>query len=342
MVQDPPAVSPAIKVVHLQRRAVPGVFSVENLFNDVREAMPADVDIDLRKNKHASRGIVGRIADAVTARRERGSVNHILGDVHYLAWLLPRRGTVITVLDCVSLDRLKGARKAALWLLWYWLPLRHAEHVTVISEYTRDSLLSWVKYPAERIHVIHPPVSPVFARSPLPARGERFRLLHVGVTANKNLPRLIEAVAGLPVTLVIVGKLDADIRAQLAAADVTYENYFNLALPALVEQYHRADALAFVSTYEGFGLPIIEAQAVGRPVITSNVCSMPEASGGAALLVDPRDVSAIRRAVQRLIDEPALAQQLVERGVANAALYTRERIAAEYAALYRLMSDTHA
>jgi glycosyltransferase involved in cell wall biosynthesis len=116
---------------------------------------------------------------------------------------------------------------------------------------------------------------------------------------------------------------------------VAYENRSELGDAELLAAYRRCDALIFVSTYEGFGLPIIEAQAVGRPVITSRVCSMPEASGGAACLVDPFDVADIRRAIQRLIDDPAYAQTLVRFGYENAARYAPERVAAAYAALYR-------
>ncbi|CAN5767845.1 N/A [soil metagenome] len=325
----------AVRVVQFQRRAVGG-FSVERLFADVRSALPADVSVELRTNHFPSRGLLGRAVDALLARRRRGEVNHILGDVHYLAWFLPRKRTVVTVLDCVSLERLRGARRAALWLLWYWLPLQHADHVTVISEYTREALLGWVRYPPDRIHVIRPPVSNEFKPWPAPRRGERLRLLHVGTGPHKNLRRVIEAARPLPVTLVIIGKLDA--ATEDALAGIPHENHYNLTRAEIVEQYRLADALVFASTYEGWGLPIIEAQATGRPVITSSVCSMPEAAGGAAIIVDPTDVNAIRAAILRIIDDPDFARALVHRGFENAALYAADRVAAQYADLYRTIS----
>jgi glycosyltransferase involved in cell wall biosynthesis len=114
-----------------------------------------------------------------------------------------------------------------------------------------------------------------------------------------------------------------------------HENHVQLDDAALLDVYRACDAVIFASTYEGFGLPIIEAQAIGRPVITSRVCSMPEASGGAALFVDPHDVADIRRAIQSLIDDPQAAAELVRRGYPNAARYAPERIGAAYAELYR-------
>jgi glycosyltransferase involved in cell wall biosynthesis len=331
--------SSPLRVKHLQRRASHGQFSVERLFEDVRRALPADVTAVLRVNRFPSRGVARRLADAVGARRARGEINHVLGDVHYLAWFLPRRKTVITVLDCVSLERMRGAKLGLFWLAWYWWPLRHADRVTVISRYTQESLLRWVDYPRDRIHVIPPPLSAEFTAAPPPPRGARLRLLQVGTGPNKNLPRVIEAAAGLPVHLAIVGRLSDQHRALLARHAVPFDNHVDLGREQLVEQYRRADAVVFASTYEGFGLPIIEAQATGRPVITSRRCSMPEAAGDAALLVDPEDVGELRAAIARCCDDPAACAALVERGFANAAKYRPERIAAQYAEVYRLVAE---
>jgi glycosyltransferase involved in cell wall biosynthesis len=332
-------VSRSIDVVQFQRRALPGRFSVERLSEDVRDSLPPDIQIDLRTNRHESRGIIGRVADAVSARGARGSVKHVLGDVHYLAWFLPRRGTVLTVLDCVFLERMRGPRLWLFWLLWYWWPLRHADQVIVISQFIRESLLRWVRYPAERIHVIPPPLSAEFEASPAPTRGARLRLLQIGTGENKNLMRVIEAVNSLPVTLVIIGKLDASHRAQLSRFGVAYENYLDLDRADLGEQYRRADAVVFVSTYEGFGMPIIEAQAVGRPVITSNICSMPEAAGRGACFVDPLDIADIRRGIRRLLEDPEYCDELVALGRTNAARCAATRVAAQYAALYRKVHE---
>lgn len=328
-----------IDVLHLQRRGGHTSFSVERLFDDVRSAMPADIQVRLRVNRFMSVGVPGRLRDAFAAWRHRGSVNHVLGDVHYLAWFLPRRSTVLTVLDCVSLERLSGLRRWLFWLLWYWWPLRRAAQVTVISEFSRDVLLGAVQYPPERIHVIHPPLSPEFTATPPVAHDGPRRLLQVGTVGNKNLPRVVEAVAGLPVMLVIIGALHDTERERMAALGIFFENHASLDRDELVEQYRRADMLVFASTYEGFGLPIIEAQAIGRPVLTSRVAAMPEAAGGAACLVDPLDVADIRRGIRQILEDDAYAQALVVSGLENAARYAPARIAEQYAAIYRSLAS---
>jgi glycosyltransferase involved in cell wall biosynthesis len=324
-----------IDVVQFQRRAGPTSFSVERLFDDVRAAMPADIRVRLEVNRHMSQGVLARLHDAISAWRRRGLVNHVLGDVHYLAWLLPRRATLLTVLDCVSLERLSGLRRWLFWLLWYWWPARRSAHLTVISEFSASTLRGWLDLPPDRLHVIHPPLSPEFRYVPLPPRGLLARVLQVGTVANKNLERVIEALAGLPVRLVVVGRLAPHHHALLRHHGVEAELHENLDRHALAAQYVAADMLLFASTYEGFGLPIIEAQATGRPVVTSTVGAMPEAAGGAACLVDPFDVADIRRGVRRVLEEPRYAADLVARGRANAENYCADRIAGEYAALYR-------
>ncbi len=132
-----------------------------------------------------------------------------------------------------------------------------------------------------------------------------------------------------------MGPLSDRQRALLADAAIDYENHVGLSREALVEQYRLCDMLLFPSTYEGFGLPIVEAQAVGRPVVTSRVWSMPEVAGGAAEMVDPFDVAGIRAGVERVIADEPYRRDLVERGFANAARFSAAAVAERYAALYR-------
>ena len=328
-----------LDVLQFQRRAVPGAFSIERIFEDVRSAIPPDIAVTVRINRFMSRGVLRRIADALGAWRMGGPVNHIVGDVHYLAWFLPRKKTMITVHDCVSLERMTGVKRWVFWFFWYWLPLRGIAYVTVISEFSRKSLQKWVQYPSDRIQIIPPTLSHEFCKSPLVEHGNPPRLLHIGTKTNKNLNRLIEAHEGLEITLVVVGRLDDATRTRIDELGIVFENYVDLDDAGLVREYQKADMLVFVSTYEGFGMPIIEAQGVGRPVLTSNVCSMPEAAGGAACLVDPFDVADIRRGICRLLDDPNYCKELVECGYENAARYSPERIAKRYAAIYRKINE---
>jgi glycosyltransferase involved in cell wall biosynthesis len=102
-------------------------------------------------------------------------------------------------------------------------------------------------------------------------------------------------------------------------------------LPAL---YSAAQCLVFPSLYEGFGLPLLEAMACGTPVVTSNVSSLPEVAGDAALLVDPYAIESIADAVARLLTDSALRQELIRRGTARAAGFTWEAAARQLVSVY--------
>jgi glycosyltransferase involved in cell wall biosynthesis len=104
--------------------------------------------------------------------------------------------------------------------------------------------------------------------------------------------------------------------------------------------YRDADIISFPSTYEGFGMPILEGQAAGRPVLTSDLEPMRSVAGqGGALLVDPQSVDAIREGFLRLMNDGFLRARLIAAGRDNCSRYTLEAVAASYLALYRTLED---
>jgi glycosyltransferase involved in cell wall biosynthesis len=107
-------------------------------------------------------------------------------------------------------------------------------------------------------------------------------------------------------------------------------------------KYREADLVVFCSTFEGFGMPIIEAQAVGRPVVTSNIEPMSEVAGGAACLVDPYDDHSMREGILRVIEEPAYREDLVRRGFENVKRFSAGEIGRRYVRLYQeVMRSRH-
>jgi glycosyltransferase involved in cell wall biosynthesis len=103
----------------------------------------------------------------------------------------------------------------------------------------------------------------------------------------------------------------------------------------LVTFYRLARAFVFPSLYEGFGLPPLEAMANETPVVTSNVSSLPEVAGDAALLVDPYDVASIADGIRRAVTDEPLRQQLITKGRARAKEFSWARAAADTLAVYR-------
>lgn len=324
-----------MQVVQFMRRSRPNVFSLERLYEDIRGSMPDDCGVSVWTCRNASKGFWPRVRDLWAARSAQSDVNHVTGDVHYLTFLLQSQRTVLTVTDLVLIDRLSGLKRWVAWLLWYWLPVRRSRVIVTISQATRNALLESVRCDPQKVKVIYCNVSNEFQPNPRPFDAECPRLLQVGTKPNKNVERIAEAMEGIACRLVIVGPLSANQTEALHRHGIDYENHVGLSREALVDQYSQADMLIFASTYEGFGLPILEAQAVGRPVVTSDLQSMPEVAGDAACLVDPFDIASIRAGVRKVIDDHDYRDALVAAGYRNVTRFTAAAIAEEYATVYR-------
>ena len=188
---------------------------------------------------------------------------------------------------------------------------------------------------SEKIQVIHNCVSSSFRHEIRPFNSECPRILQIGTDPNKNIDRVAAALTGVKCHLVVIGRLSSDQRSAIEESGVSWENHFGLSDDSIVDQYVMCDLVLFASTYEGFGLPIIEANAVGRAVVTSTVSSMPEVAGDAACLVDPFDVASIRLGVIKVIENVQYRDSLVKAGLSNVRRFRGSVIAERYADLYR-------
>ncbi len=296
--------------------------------------MPGQLECVLHVCPCFSKGILPRVRNMFDAARNQSQINHITGDVHYLALMLEKRRTLLTIHDCASLERLRGLRRAVFKFFWFTLPMRRARLVTVISESTRRELLRHVQFDPANIRVVHDCAGSDFVPFPKPFNSDEPNVLHLGTASNKNLERLIQALAGLPCRLSVIGTLTGAQQDLLQQCDIKYSNIPQATDAEVLNSFRSCDLLAFVSTYEGFGLPIIEAQATGRPVVTSNISSMPEAAGNAASFVDPVNVESIRSGLLHVWHDDAYRQSLVKAGFENVKRFRPEAIAGQYVALY--------
>ncbi len=171
---------------------------------------------------------------------------------------------------------------------------------------------------------------------------DRFVLYVGGVNFNKNILNIAEACKRAGVNLVLVGSgfsnRDSLNHPELKSFAQFIKNYSNdsqihilgfVPDEDLVSIYNLADMLLLVSFYEGFGLPILEAQACGVPVITSSVSSMPEVAGDGAILVDPENVSSISEAIMSVNKNEKLRKELVVKGFLNNKKYSWDKSAKE-------------
>ena len=160
-------------------------------------------------------------------------------------------------------------------------------------------------------------------------------ILAIGTRINKNLERIIEAVKDINCTLTIIGIL-TDYQAKLLeSSGVVYENYFRIPNSKVLELYKNSDIVCFPSLYEGFGRPIVEAQAIGRAVVTSNLEPMKQVAGdSSACLVDPYDVLDIRKGIMKVIEDDKYREGIIEKGLENVKQYRADIIAKKYEDIY--------
>ncbi len=208
--------------------------------------------------------------------------------------------------------------------------VKSAERVVTISEFSKRELIELLGVPAEKIRVIYCGVPAFKADEKSPNRYGRYILAVSSIEPRKNLKNLILAYRRLShegVKLVVVGSYNERVfkKTELEGLikddeNIVFTGY--LSDGELASLYRHALVFVYPSFYEGFGLPPVEAMAQGCPVVTSNVASLPEVCGDAALYVNPHDVDDIKRAIERVITDEPLREELKNKGLKRAALFS--------------------
>lgn len=335
--------SKKLKLVFFSRkpRAL-GNFSVETYFSMVAQELSNEFDVSIVEMPFESKGFFPRLFNAIYCRFKQGDINHITGDIHYVAAFLTKRKTVLTVLDCGMLQQSSGIKKAILKLFWFTMPVKKVRHITAISTATKNELLRHVSCKSNKISVVYVCVDEQFQQSEkAPGSNKEYtELLQIGTAPNKNIERLIAAIKDLKVRLTIIGKVSDSIKEKLEKAEIQHIiKDWKLSDAEILQEYQKTDVLTFVSTIEGFGMPIVEANKVGRVVVTSNISSMPEIGGDAAIFVDPFKVSSIRKGIIEAIENQEMVAALIQKGYQNANRFEVKQIAENYAAIYRRMAQ---
>jgi glycosyltransferase involved in cell wall biosynthesis len=326
-----------MKIVFFHRAPSKIHFSIESLFEFIRTSLDnSNFKPYIWTSLWPSQGIVSRLKMIFDARKNQGDINHITGDIHFIALGLKKKKTILTIHDLGILNNTKNFFYR--WILktfWITLPARRVTKITVVSEATKKDLLKIVNIPSSKIRVIGNFINKSFAPSKKKFNNISPGILHIGSAYNKNLDRLIESLNGLNCKLTIIGYPSKHQKKRLIELNINHEILANLSKTELIQQYQKTDILSFISLLEGFGLPILEAQATGRPVITSNISSMPEVAGDAACYVNPYDVKSIRQGIQKVINDFQYRESLIKKGFENVKRFSLENVVKQYEKLYQ-------
>jgi len=232
---------------------------------------------------------------------------------------------------------------------------RWAKSIVSVSENTKKDLVRLYGVKKEKIEVIYEGISDNnFKSSPMMKQSlaentddiisnYKSYFLFVGrLEERKNICGIVEAFEilkekyNIPHKLILVGKFGfggEKIKRKIDGSE--YKNDIIMTGYASEEDKHyllaNADAFLFTTFYEGFGLPILEAQNIGTPVVSSNVSSMPEVAGDSAILVDPKSTEAIVEAVHRLISDESWKNDIIEKGYRNVKRFSWEKCARKIA-----------
>ena len=228
-------------------------------------------------------------------------------------------------------NKKKSFKQIFKYLLWIrTLPL--ASFTTFISNKSKKEPENYVRFKKSRVAVVYDPIGGDYIYHPKNIDVSYPRILHIGTNPHKNLARSLEALKNIRCKLDIVGKLNETYRDLLIKNHMQYENKCNLTDEEILNEYIECDIVNFPSLHEGFGMPIIEGQSVGRPVLTSDVSPMREIAGEGAILVNPESVEDIRQGYKKIFQH---SEVLVDKGLDNVKRFRLNIIVQQYLDIYK-------
>lgn len=316
-----------------------GNFSLENYYIQLTKALGQEFDIKIHVLPYHSKGVLRRFINCLYALVNQSEVNHVFGDIHYITIFLKKEKTILTILDCISYNSSKGIKRVIFKWFWFKLPIRNSKFITTISRSVENELIEKFNLRNKKISVIYFSIfaSDITKKTKNKNSSDEFKILQIGTAKNKNIKNLALALKDLKnIALTVLGKLNADDKEILINAQI---NFTEIGSPLqniqVYDLYQKHDLISFISNYEGFGLPILEANYFKKPLITSNVFSMPEIAGDSGFFVNPENISEIRSTIEKIRNKSVDIKSKIRNGEKNLLRFKFSNQVDQYTLLYK-------
>lgn len=328
-----------INICYIFREKEKMEHSIENVFNVIAKEVGNKSNINVFKWVKP-KSLFKTIVELYKLRRRKYDIYHITGDVNYLWLFLPNNKTVMTIHDIgfyKNRDYKSFKIKIFTWISFI-LGCRYVAKTTVVSSLVLADLNNILNIKVDNIMMIPNPIVLPVSFVPKVFDSNKPRILQIGTGEHKNLLGLIESVKDIPCIIDIVGQPDEKLILLMEEYHIEYDCSHHLSQSELLEKYHNCDILYFASFSEGFGLPIIEAQGIGRIVLTSDLEPTRSVLGEGGFIVNPYDYSAINKALKEIIYNSSLREEKIAKGLQNIHKYNPKNIAQKYIDCYDLVN----
>lgn len=327
-----------MKILFIYRNPDMG-YSIGKVFKTIENEMGKYVNIDscyLPVANYSIKGLYKNIQYAMSkTKKDKYDIIHITGGEHYLIPFIKngKSKIIVTVHDLESIYKnIENPIKRFVKTLFFIKILKFADFITCISEKTKKEVISMLPNCKKKIATIYNPVGPEFKYTPRIINKSNPTILHIGTKSNKNLENTILALKDFKCHLRIIGKLSSSQRNLLNENNISYSNACNLTDEEILNEYIKCDAVNFPSIYEGFGMPIIEAQSIGRVVITSNISPMKDIVGDSSILINPQYPSSILKGYQEVLKNHEF---YIKKGLTNITKFHVGTVVKEYLNIYK-------